>query len=318
MSPTNRDGGFRRARQPALCGPAALLVWITLTAGCSTLPRQHIPEPGTDEARVMVGETSEQTLAPVQMHAPQRQRWRDIAGVPYAEALRADFDYADADRRRVEVRYHSPAPTLQGAVRACGLKPWFAYQLKLVGAKPISGALEEDNAQDARTWSSWQLGHLGRWWCEDCRWNVPDAELARHLEAGHSVRGYLLFDWFVTDGHGGAEHQFALDSSLHVLWRVGQRERGYRDGPPRWYELRRLAYGYEATEAGAIESIGLFGEWEPDRPGVGSLRLPPGEYICRLNVTEESFHDNMDEGRTLEGGGFWAWVLDAALRFEVR
>ncbi len=265
-----------------------------------------------------VSDLSETTMGPLTVEEPQRERWRDIADVAYASDFRESFDYDHLDAHRATVAYDREASTLRGTVRAEGLKPWMAYQLKLVGLDPIEGVTEADNASDPRGWSSWQLGRLGRWWCEDCQWNVPGAELHEHVSEGHAVRGYLLFDWFVTDQSGDAEPPFALDSSLHVLWRVGQRERGPKDSAPRWYTVERPAGVYPPSATNTTQRIGLFGEWEPDRPPIGEVRLAAGSYHVGLNLTEETFHANLGEDRELAGGGFWAWVLQSELIFEVQ
>lgn len=296
----------------------ALLIWIVARIACAVVAQRRAEERPAGEAIVTVSELSETTMQALPVEPPQQERWRDIADVAYLDAFRASFDYADTDRHRVGLSYEAEAPTLRGVVNARGLKPWMAYQLKLVGLEPVLGASEAANAGDAPKWSSWQLGRLGRWWCEECDWNLADGEVAEHLREGHAVRGYLLFDWFVTDARGDAEHRFALDSSLHVLWRVGQRERGPNDSPPRWYTLERPADVYPPPAANTKQQIGVFAEWEPDRPKIGRVRLPAGRYHVGLNLTEESFHANLGEERALEGGGFWAWVLESELRFEVR
>ncbi len=292
----------------------ALLIWIVARLAWVMLaPQGH----RDGAARVTVSDLSETTMQALVVRPPQRDRWRDAADAPYSDEFRSAFSYANGAATGVEVRYERVADTLGGVVRAMGLKPGMAYQLKLVGLEPVAGASEAANAGDPRWWSSWQLGRIGRWWCEACGWNVLDADLAKHVADGHSVSGYLLFDWFVTDARGDAKQPFALDSSLHVLWRVGQRDRGANDSPPRWYTLERDAHFYRPPLAGTQEQVGIFAEWEPDRPKRGELRLPAGSYEVGLNVTEESFHANLGEDRALEGGGFWAWVLQSELRFEV-
>ena len=291
------------------------LIWIIVRIAYLLIYQDR---PSPDEVTGIVVQRSEELLRPLEVSEPQQPRWRDIAAVAYSQSFRDAFSYSDADSHRAEVRYEAQAPSLRGTLTAVGLKPSFAYQLKLVGLEPVRGVTEEDNAADPRAWSSWQLGRIGRWWCEDCQWNVTDAELAQHVDEGHEVRGYLLFDWLVTDAEGDTQHEFDLNSSLHVLWRVGQRERGPNDTPPRWYTVERPHGAYPASAAGAKQQVGLFGEWEPDRPLPGQLRMPPGRYHVGLNLTEETFHANLGENRALEGGGFWAWVLEAELEFEVR
>lgn len=310
------------ALQPRLrvrpVAPWAVGLLVLMAAGLAGMQCVKNPADETHGVNVFVSDQSETVMQPLDVTPPQQERWRDIADVAYRDDWREDFDYADRDAHRAEVRYETVADAVRGRVTARGLKPSFAYQLKLVGLEPLLGPNEADNVGNARAWSSWQLGRLGRWWCEDCGWNVSDADLASHVGEGHAVHGYLLFDWLVTDEDGDAEHAFALSSSLHVLWRVGQRERGPNDTPPRWYTVERPGGVYPVSAANTKQQIGLFGEWEPDRPRIGEARLAPGAYHVGMNLTEESFHANMDEKRALEGGGFWAWVLQSELQFEVR
>ena len=299
--------------------PLAVVLAVAVLAGafglhCNQAAETTVPTGGV----TILQHATQTTMRALDVAPPQQPRWRDIAGAAYSDDFRAAFYYADTVAHRVEVHYQPQAPTLAGTITATALKPWFAYQLKLVGQRGILGPDEAANAGDPAAWSSWQLGRMGRWWCEQCHWNVSDADLAQHVADGHTVRGYLLFDWFVTDGAGNAIRDFALDSSLHVLWRVGQRERAPEDGPPRWYRIDRGEYAYAPGLAGTVADVGMFAEWEPGRPAIGEVRLPPGDYRVQLNLTEESFHDNMDDERALAGGGFWAWVLDADLAFEVR
>ncbi len=298
--------------------PTGMLVIVVLAAAlglsCTQTAETTVPPGGV----IILQESTQITMRALEVTPPQQPRWRDITGAAYSDDFRAGFDYADPGAHRVEVHYRPQAPTLTGTITATALKPWFAYQLKLVGRRGIRGPDEAANAGDPAAWSSWQLGRIGRWWCEHCHWNVSDADLAQHVAEGHTVRGYLLFDWLVTDASGNATRDFALDSSLHVLWRVGQRERAPEDGPPRWYRIERGEHAYPPGLAGTVADAGMFAEWEPDRPAIGEVRLPPGEYRVQFNLTEESFHDNMDAERALEGGGFWAWVLEADLAFEVQ
>lgn len=297
----------------------ALVLGGLATCVTLTLLARHRPAPvvgpaPAPPARVRIVEQLTQTrLHALEVEDPADLRLRDIGGVAYADEFADAFDYAAAD---VTVHYRPHAEHVAATLVADGLKPLFAYQLKVVGAGALCGTRESDNAGSPAAWTSWRLGRLGRWWCDDCEWNVTDADLAGHLADGHHVRGYLLFDWFVTDAEGHARHDLCVDSSLHVLWRVEQRERGPDDGPPRWYELRRDGPAWH-DRGPAAERVGIFAEWEPDRPGVGEVHLPPGDYACTLTLTEESFHANMDEERAVEGGGLWAWVLEGDLRFEV-
>lgn len=309
---TPRGGSRRRWRTADW-----LLLIATIGLGTGAMIEQRrctqcVPENTAPTARFSVDLMSERTLSPMMVSAPAQLRWMDVGDVTYSEEFRAGFSY---DQSRVRVEYEPRAETLRGRLTAGGLKPWFVYQLKLVGSAPVRGAREQDN-EGVPAWSSWQLGRMGRWWCEDCGWNLADAELADHIKQGHDVRGYVLFDWFVTDAAGDASHRFSLDSSLHVLWKVGQRDEGPNDSAPRWYGIARPSYAYAPADARTSAEIGVYGEWEPTRAKIGRLVVPPGEYQVRLNLTEETWHANMPE-REVALGGFWPWVLDADLRFTV-
>lgn len=265
--------------------------------------------------RVIVTSSSKTTLRPIPVPDPDYLRWRDIGDVRYSEQSRESFSYASSEERGVTVRYEPEAETLQGSIEARGLKPWFAYQIKLVGAKGIVSARASANRDDPEAWSSYRLGRLGRWWCEQCHWNLGDRDVRHHLRQRHTVKGYLLFDWFVTDTEGSCSHEFSLDRSLHVIWWVGQRDAEPNDSQPRWYEVMRGPYGYNEEQLGSMQKVGLYGEWEPGRARMGAVALPPGDYRVRMNVTEESFHANLHE--EVEAGGLWAWVLEGDLEFQV-
>lgn len=296
----------------------AIVLSVAAVGGCSLLPpNDHYSVPYGMEDTLIVTQAEETLLRPLTVVEPQEPRWRDIGDAPYSDEFRESFSYRNSERHRVRVTWESDASALSGTVNAVGLKPWFAYQLKLMGAAPIAGSFERDNLASPEQWSSFQLGRVGRWWCEDCQWNVGDGDLRLHIQNDHTVHGYVLFDWFVTDGSGDAEHTFALVNSLRVLWRVDQRERSAKDTHPRWYELARSPQFYPPTYAEEAPRFAIFGEWEPGRADLGEASLPAGRYAVNLNITEETFHANLDEARELAGGGFWAQVLEAAVEFEV-
>ncbi len=301
----------------------AALLLACAVSGCGYFPPCN-RESARDsrEGTFIVTRTDRTRFRPLTVVEPQEERWRDIADIPYRDEFRESFDYHNSERHQAWVVWEDEtstleAPALSGTVNAVALKPWFAYQLKLVGAEDIAGPFERDNLASPEQWSSFQLGRVGRWWCEQCEWNIGDGDLRLHIQNDHSVRGYVLFDWFVTDEQGNAEHHFALMSSLRVLWRVDQRERSPKDTPPRWYDLRRTADFYPPSRVGEAHRCGMFGEWEPGRADLGEARLPPGTYSVKLNLTEETFHANLDEARELPGGGFWALVLESDIEFEV-
>jgi len=286
------------------------IVWSSVcgvvlsVAGCGSHSYNETAEPAQP--------TRSATLSPRTVD-PGHLRWRDVLGGEYGEPFCASFSY----RGQVSVEWLTTADTLTGTLRVVGGKPNFAYQMKLVGREPVTTAkAPKSAASNPEAWASWQLGHAGRWWCENCGWNVADAALEEHIQAGHTVYGYLLFDYILTDALGSATKSFALDSTYHVLWRDDQREPTGADSPVRSQQVLRGSWGYgvegEPLDAGRA---GVFAEGEPDRPASGTVRLPAGDYSVWLNITEESFHDNL--GPEVPKGGFWAQVLETNLAFTV-
>lgn len=239
---------------------------------------------------------------------PTDLRWRDVLGQVYADSFRATFSYG----RQVTVTLTSDPPHCQGTLVASGLKPNFAYQMKLVGRKRILSARRAPNARtDPHGWASWQLGRKGRWWCATENWNVTDRDLDQHLRAGHEVYGYLLFDFFLTDADGNAVKSFAVNSSYHVLWRTDQRTPTRADSAVLSHHVIRGLWGYGLTPPVTAGVVKLFAEAEPTRPRPGRVTLPAGPYPVWFNITEESFHDNLES--SAPGGGFWAQVLQGAI-----
>lgn len=239
-------------------------------------------------------------------------RWRDIPEQMYSAGFRdPDFYFSTGS---VVVNWDDYSQTLSGTLVATGIKPNFAYQMKLIGRTGVTSASTPPSSEsDLEGWASWQLGHNGRWWCLEDAWNVTDAELPSHLSAGHTVIGYLLFDFFITDQYGDAAKPFSLDSSYHVLWRTDQRARGTNDSAILTHTIWRGLWGYNNEPAVEGPTVGVYAEWEPDRPTPGTLTLPVGTYPVKLNLTEESFHDNL--GNTVPFGGFWAQVYEGDLTF---
>jgi len=225
--------------------------------------------------------------------------------------------------------------TLAGTITADGLKPYFAYQVKLEGqsTEPRLSARGKPRLYDLNdpiNWANEQIGSLGRWWCNTCAAeegglpNVTDAQL--NLHRGHVILGYMLFDFFVTDADGkvagyteggttvpGGIMNVNLDSSFHVLWKspgVGQRAWTSADGPKRIYSVGEA-------------SCTVYAEQESGRPRPGTATLPDGAYACRLLLTEESFHNDPDNvvswGVTeYPDGGFWVHALaEETLEFTI-
>ncbi|MEA3402947.1 MAG: carboxypeptidase-like regulatory domain-containing protein [Armatimonadota bacterium] len=298
----------------ALLVIGASIVYLT---GCGGVSQP----PPAGQSQVMVYPAGVQTLLPLELTWPDTPRWMDIADQSYSTEF--GFQYAD----QVTVDYVDSASTLTGTLAATGLKPWFAYQMKLVGKKGVLGHTEAANLGDQQAWSSYQLGSVGRWWCEECGWNLNDNEVQRHVKQGHTVVGYLLFDWFVTDKFGNATHDFALDSSFHVLWKASQRARTANDSAPRSYHLVRgeCGYAYPSAAVDLVDDVTVYAEWESTRPKPGDVQLAAGDYVVSFNLTEETFHNVPPDLATTfpwgytnyEYGGFWAKVLGGDLAFTV-
>ena len=245
-------------------------------------------------------------------------RWLDIEGVAYLESFRSSFSYGSSGS--VVVDWTDGETVFSGTLTATTLKPNFAYQIKLVGRASITSATEAPDPDTApEAWASWQLGSHGRWWDEDDQWNLNDSQLASALAGNHSVVGYLLMDFFVTDSSGNATKSFTLDSTYHVLWRTDQRTRTSADSAVVYRDISRGLWGYGNSPAADGNTVGIFAEGESGRDAPGTLVMPDGVYPVTLNITEESFHDNMTypDPIPIEHGGFWAQVLEKDFSFEV-
>ena len=244
-------------------------------------------------------------------------RWMDIERTVYQESFQSSFSYGSSGS--VVVEWTDGETVFSGTLTATTLKPNFAYQMKLVGRASITSATEAPDPDTApEAWASWQLGSHGRWWDETGQWNLNDSQLADAIAAGHSVVGYLLMDFFITDSDGSALKSFTLDSSFHVLWSdlEGQLGRTSSDGPWVDHKIWRALWGYGNDPTAEGNTVGVYAEHEPGRPAVGTVVMPDGVYPVTLNITEESFHDNYSGG-PVEDGGFWAQVLEKDFTFEV-
>jgi hypothetical protein len=240
-------------------------------------------------------------------------RWLDIADFEYSDSYQSAYSYAQAS---VTLTYEASSTTFSGSLTSTGLKPNFAYQMKLVG-------YGSDSSDPTNLWTNEQLGYAGRWWrAQPNPGNANDADYELHkTDPGYLYQGYLLFAYFVTDAQGTATTFFSADSSFHVLWVThdstgdgpGHRDRTANDGPVTYYDftasdgVNPSAYD---TNHGAAH-VGLYGEWEGGTRALpGQLVLPLGTYSCQFILTEESFHQS-------GLGGGWASVLGAPVQFEV-
>ncbi|MFC1712374.1 hypothetical protein ACFL6S_01830 [Candidatus Poribacteria bacterium] len=232
-------------------------------------------------------------------------RWMDIADNLYSDNYQSSFQY---DQPVVTLTYYNRNDTFRGTLVAKGLKPNFAYQMKLTG-KPTAewGANGDD-------WSNEQMGYKGRRWRRQPNpGNARDADYeADKDKPGYVFLGYLLFDYFVTDEDGNATRKFALDNSFHVLWKTRQRTPEVNDSKPTQHTVNahstNSAYDtdYETT------TVGLYGEWEPGRALPGMARLEPGTYKLQFIVTEESFHS-----RHSLGGNWTGAMVREDVKFEI-
>jgi hypothetical protein len=253
------------------------------------------------EPTILGPETGAAVLADTSRRAPQR--WADIAGNPYSAAYNANYSYADAT---VRVVYSRCAPTFMGWLQAEGLKPNFAYQIKLFGDR-------------TDVWSFEAIGYQGRWLIDpgkQKRTNFRDREyekLSGNLDV--EIQSYIFFDYFVTDSEGRATKPFHLDSSFHVTWNreLNPRRRGpgRRDSGVFVHDVlaQGEAYWWDVPTGRPIIHLWLEQEGVSPRPSMGCVELPAGIYKAAIQLTEEIFHL-----KSLRG---WARVLQAPVLFEI-
>jgi hypothetical protein len=148
-----------------------------------------------------------------------RPRWWDISNAP-ARSFEGflngtqEFSYENsysnpAQATRVVLSYDTApnVPYFVGHIRAEGLKPNFAYQIKIAG-KPIYGArghgphttrnaagqitvLPDGGGED---WANEQLGRVGRWWCDTqhaSQTNFDDSHYQDAYKGRRAGRGAL-------------------------------------------------------------------------------------------------------------------------------
>lgn len=231
-------------------------------------------------------------------------RWMDAADNLYSDAYQNSFQY---DRPIVNLTYHNQSDTFRGTLVAKGLKPNFAYQMKLTG-KPTAGwGIKGDD------WSNEQLGYKGRRWRQQPNpGNAGDADYeANKGKPDYVFLGYLFFDYFVTDENGNANKKFALDNSFHVLWKTSQRTPGSNDSKPTQHTVKANATS-PAYDTDNEMTIGLYGEWEQGRALPGKARLEPGTYKLQFIVTEESFHS-----RHKLGGNWTGAMVREDVEFQI-
>ena len=232
---------------------------------------------------------------------PALERWADIAGNFYAAEFIRRFSYEDAsaDGPQVWVRLTPAGPTLAGRLEARHLKPNFAYQMKLVGS------WTEPRQAEA-------IGYRGRWRLPGPGTNFSDDEFRAHPRK-EQVEAYILFDFFVTDAAGHAVREFALDSTLHVLWNGTRQWQTSHEGDVLELSVAASDPQVYARPKRTPSVERLWAERERQRypRGEQTIRLPPGPYFAFLWLTEESFHASERDG------GYWATVCSLPIQFTI-
>ena len=130
----------------------------------------------------------------------------------------------------------------------------------------------------------------------------------------YQYTGYLVFDYFITDGVGNAMIDFETNSSYHVLWKTSQRTHTDDDGPTKSTTFDADDFpDYYDTEGDdfLIQTVHVFGEWE--RLPMGETYLPPGVYQAQIVLTEESFHGT----GVIPYAGSWAGAMGANIQFFI-
>ena len=247
------------------------------------------------------------TAALVGLNDSDNERCMDVAGRAYSRASLSGFSYTDTEAKqpKVSVTYLARAETFAGKLTATGLKPNFAYQIKL------RGRFAEDREGFER------IGYTGRWRLPGRGTNYRDEDYEASPNK-EEIEAYLLFDFLVTDPEGAAEKWFYADSTLHVLWNAStQRGPSPIDGCQIPVVRMNTAPALYANPRADRRVQRIYAETEEKSPSsnysrkpIGRAFLPPGTYQAELVLTEESFHGFGD-------AGYWATVMAAPVEFEV-
>lgn len=270
--------------------PSAGLAWSK-----AQYPEQYRPENLKTEEFVVLKLTDREA-----------ERFMDVGGRGYSRAFLGSFSYTDpsAARPKVAIEYLARAETFVGRVKASGLKPNFAYQVKLRGKY----------TEDPEGFEG--IGYTGRWRLPGRGTNYTDKDYQEYPYK-ERVEAYLLFDFVVTDSEGNAEKEFYADSTLHVLWNASTQRGPHRaDGAQVPFFRANRRSEFYAHPHPDLRTQRLYAESEQhargkdNRKPIGQAFLPPGEYKAEVVLTEESFHGYGD-------AGFWATVMSAPVEFEV-
>lgn len=120
-----------------------------------------------------------------------------------------------------------------------------------------------------------------------------------------------MFDYFITDENGDANLEFETGNCYHVLWKTSQWWPYTEDDGPiksRTFDPGTSEIAYDIDYPSS--TVDIFGEWE--RLPMGNTPLKPGEYMCKIVLTEESFHGS---GGILSGN--WAGALCSDVTFTI-
>jgi len=236
------------------------------------------------------------------------QRWRDIVGNPFVASKVDPLFYEGTPV--VAVDYQAAGSAFAGSLFAQGLKPNFAYQIKLNGKPtkpspdcPVGWGVGDD-------WANERIGYNGRWWLNTVNKATKAVTGAWSDDAAYEYwknqptpfedtvnwyvfEGYLIFDYIVTDANGDASKGFCLDSTYHVLWRTSQRTPTSADSLPTYHDVipANSPDWYPASPPSPSYGVGIFAEGQSGRSAPGTVTLPPGTYNVRIFLTEEDFHD---------------------------
>jgi len=237
-------------------------------------------------------------------------RFKDIGAQVFGTNYIGTYNYANASV--ILTLNQSGLKYLDGTLTATGLKPNFAYQVKLAGRPSRDGQTAEEAAL-ADDVANEMIGRVGRWWrAAPTPGNTNDADFDLNKNnPSYLFQGYMPVAFFVTDASGSASVRVLGNNSYHVLWRVDQRPPSSNDGPLLDVLVPSTSgnSAYDATVA--ARSYQLYGEWEPTRALPGQLVMMDGAYNCDLELTEESFHESG------VNSGNWTSVLRSAVTFTI-
>jgi hypothetical protein len=225
----------------------------------------------------------------------------DIDDNAYSTAFTQSFSYANA---QVTVTYQTDPANgyFVGHIEGSGLKPNFAYQLKLAG-KPVNGSRGWGSYGDDR--SNEAIGRAARWWNDTNQSNCTDSDFSRLYDNApankrQTIYGYQFLGDVVTDAGGNVSANFDGSRALHITWQDKQNQ--HRDVNAGTFTIGSQTapyYGY--GQPMPLKDIKLWYEWQSGRSH--TVRLQSGTYNVRFLITEESFHSAF----TL--GGLWHTVL---------